>query len=148
VRIATVLAALVLALPVGLVAQAVPIRFSFDAATPATGEAGAVIARRQQLRAWQDTVEVYLEQGAPAANFRLVQQGQPASYMASIVAMPIAKPGTNAMAMAVAIFEPAALGGWKYLTHYIAYDETARDAAAALISQTVESINTARAQRR
>jgi hypothetical protein len=131
-----------------LCAQAVPIRFSFDAASPATGDAGAVIARRQQMRAWQDTVEVYLEQGATAANVRLAAAGAPANYLVSIVAMPLPRPGINAMVMAVAVFEPATLSGWRYLSHYVAYDESAQDAATALLRQTVEAINASRQPRR
>jgi len=135
-----------LAVPAALSAQAVPIRFSFDPAPAAVGDAGTVIARRQQLRAWQDTVQVYLEQGASQANLRFVGPNDTANYKVSIAPLPINKPGANGVAMAVVIFEPAGSSDWKYVAHFVAYNETARDAAVALLSQTVQSISAARAR--
>lgn len=144
----TALLVLALLAPATLAGQAMPIRFSFDAVQPAVGDVGAVIARRQQMRAWQDTVQVYLEQFAPGANVALAAERAPANYRVSIVAMPVTIKGLDAVAMAVVIFEPGALGNWKYLSHYVAFSPSAQEAAAALLRQTVESINAARAQRR
>ncbi len=143
-RPATALLAFALLAPNGLSAQAVPIRFSFDGVQPAVGDAGTVIARRQQMRAWQDTVQVYLEQYAPAANLTLAAERAPASYRVSIVALPVTMKGQDAVAMAVVVFEPGALTGWKYVSHYVAFSTSAQEAATLLVRQTVESINTAR----
>lgn len=144
-RSATALLAIALIAPAAVSAQAVPVRFSFDGVQPAVGDVGTVIARRHQMRAWQDTVQVYLEQLAPGANVSLVPERGQASYRVSIVALPVTTvPTIDAVAMAVVLFEPGALGGWKYLSHFVAFNTSAQDAAATLLRMTVEAINAAR----
>lgn len=143
-RAVTTLLTLALLAPPAISAQAVPVRFSFDGVQPAVGDAATVIARRQQMRAWQDTVQVYLEQLAPGANLSLAPERGPANYRVSIVAMPVTLKGSDAVAMAVVIFEPAVLSNWKYLTHYVAFSPSAQEAAAVLLRQTMDAINAAR----
>lgn len=145
-RPATALLALALVAPAALSAQAVPVRFTFDGIQPAIGDVGTVIARRQQMRAWQDTVQVYLEQLAPGANLALVPERGAVNYRISIVAMPVVNVGAiDAVAMAVVVFEPGAFNTWKYLGHFVAFSTSAQEAATLLLRQAVESINSARA---
>jgi hypothetical protein len=133
--------------PPALRAQAVPIRFSFDGAQPPVGSAATVISRRQKMQAWQDTVQVYLEQGAPRANVALATERQRANYRVSIVAMPVPLVSDDAVTMAVVIFEPDAAGSWRYLTHYVAFSRSAQEAAGELLRQTLESIGEAGVRR-
>ena len=130
-------------LPAGLLpAQSVAVRFTFDTARAPAGEPGAVLEQRRQLRAWQDTVEIYLVQQAPSAGLRVASPQSAANYMASIVASPVARPGVNGVTLAVVIFEPGTATPWRYLTHFTAYAESAREAAGSLIGQTVAAVST------
>lgn len=108
-----------------------------------TGNAGDVIARRGAMRAWQDSVEVYLERADMPQGWRLAPAGaSSASYLVSVVAIPISKPGFSAVAMAVAVMEPGTLVAWKYVTHYVAVAESAEQAATVLASGTLNTLRT------
>jgi hypothetical protein len=123
------------------------IRLSFDSQPSAAAGAdpSQVIAARQAQRAWWDSVQVYAEQAFipwQQAGWRLAAPTGSASYLASIVAVPVpGRPG--AYALAVAIMEPGALTNWKYLTHYAAVTASAPEAANTLVAFTIGSIRAA-----
>jgi hypothetical protein len=92
------------------------------------------------MRAWQDTVEIYLTQHAAGSGLRAVGPEATANYKATVVATPVGKPGLPGVILAVVIFEPGAGSSWSYLAHYAAYAESAREAAGSLIGQTTAAV--------
>jgi hypothetical protein len=134
-----------------LAAQTV-IKFTFDAqpgvSTTDPAEAGNVIARRQQLRVWQDSLEVFAQQAVAELGgtaWRVTTDpAARANYRVSVVAVSISKPGVSAFAMAAVVFEPATLVPWRYLTHFVAFSESAREAAYSLVRMSISSIQGAR----
>jgi hypothetical protein len=130
--------------PASLPAQSIVVRFTFDSTRATAAEPGAVLSERQRMRAWQDTVEVYLAQLAPASGLRLAGAELPPNYTASVVAAPVGRPGVRGMTLAVVVFEPGTSTAWQYLAHFTAYAESAREAAGSLIGQTVAAVSAPR----
>lgn len=114
----------------------------------ATGsDANDVIARRQAARAWQDSVQAYME-AMTIAGWRLAPTSATSgSFYASVVATPISKPGYSATAIGVVLMEPAFTTSWKYVTHFVAVAESAQQAAALILEQSTESLRQSRPAR-
>ena len=138
-RLPLIMLSLGLLSPGLLPAQSVAVRFTFDTSRSAAGEPAAVLAQREQMRAWRDTVEILLAQLAPGAGLRADLPS--ANYMASIVAAPVDRRGVRGVIIAVAVFEPGESAPWRYLAHFAAYAESAREAAGVIIGQTVASVS-------
>ncbi len=130
-----------LSLPGALPAQSIAVRFTFDTLQASAAEPAAVLAQRQRMRAWQDTVEIYLAQLAPISGLSVAGPEAHANYRAAVVATPIERPGAPGVLLAVVVFEPGSGTLWSYLAHYAAYAPSAREAAGSLIGQTAAAVS-------
>ena len=157
-RFPATFAALAALITPALNAQAVPVRINFTfegeptATTTAPSEVGSVLARRSALRAWTDSVDVYLDQAALGARDKgwlRSRQGEAANYSVTVVALPVLgfACAKGLTAYSVVIFEPGSYNQWKYLQDYVGYGTSAQDAADGIFRAATEAINDTRTQK-
>ena len=156
-RIPSGITASFLLLASSLSAQATTkISFNFDAEVrPATrdpSEVGNVLAQRTALRAWTDSVDVFLDQDAMGARehgWLRARAGEQANFMLNITALPVMGANgvpTGMVTYSLVLFEPAALGGWKYVTNFAGYSMNAQEAAHGIFRAAIQGINAKRSR--
>lgn len=129
----------------------VRVRYTFDGQSRArAGEADGVsrvLATRQASRAWQDSVEVLLDQemeerGEPLGLAR-AHDGERADYRVSVVALPVLggdRRPTGLTTYALTLFEPGVTVAWKFVTNSVAYSGSAAAAAAEIATFATRAI--------
>jgi len=132
--------------------RSVSIKFTFDADPRATtqnpAEVGNVLTLRSALRAWTDSVDVFLDQvamGARDKGWLRARQDERANYSVTVTALPVLT-ATGAASMtiySIVIFKPA-VGRWEYMQNYVGYSTGAQQAAEGIFRAAVEGINNAR----
>lgn len=133
--------------------RSVSIRFTFDADPRATtqnpAEVGSVLALRSALRAWTDSVDVFMDQvamGARDKGWLRARANEKANYMVTVTALPVLTTASAASGMTVyslVIFK-ASLGSWEYMQNYVGYSTSAQQAADGIFRAATEGINNAR----
>jgi hypothetical protein len=130
----------------------VRISFAFEGeprpSTTEPAEVGTILARREALRAWTDSVDVYLDQVALAARdvgWVRARRGEQADYRVTVTALPVLAGNTpTAMtAYSLVVFEPVA-GDWKYVQNYVGYSLSAQQAAGGIFRGAMDAINAKR----
>jgi hypothetical protein len=130
----------------------VRISFAFEGeprpSTTEPGEVGNILARREVLRAWTDSVDVYLDQVALTAGgqgWLRARRGEQTDYRVTVTALPVLAGNTpTAMtAYSLVVFEPVA-GDWKYVQNYVGYSLSAQQAAGGIFRGATDAINAKR----
>ncbi len=115
----------------------VKIRFDFDAdprpATTSPGEIGNVLAQRTALRAWTDSVDVYLDQVALAVRekgWARARERENTNYLVSITALPVLvnQQPTGMVVYSLVVFQPGTLSRWDFVQNYVGYSSGAQEA--------------------
>jgi len=133
--------------------SSVKITFTFDAdprpATTAPAEVGNVLALRSALRAWTDSVDVYLDQVALAVRDKgwvRAHAQEAANYLVTITALPVlaTQQARGMVVYSVVIFQPGARGQWAYVQNYVGYSQGAQQAAEGVFRAATDAINAQR----
>jgi hypothetical protein len=139
--------------PIAAQNNQVKIRFSFEGEARArstnAAEVGSILAVRSALRAWTDSVDVFLDQSfidAAARGWFRSRGSERADYLVTVLGLPVLngqQQPTGLTVYSLAVFE-AKYGDWKYLTQRVGYDLGAQSAAATMLSGVQASINESR----
>jgi len=132
----------------------VRILFTFQGTTTAQSadptEVENVLSARNLIRAWTDSVDVFLDQvalGAQDKGWMRARAGEQAHYSVMIMALPI-QGGVcgplGIMTYSIVLFEPGTGGQWKYLQNLVGYGTSAHQAAGAIFAAATQGINAAR----
>lgn len=133
----------------------VRISFVFEgeprASTTEPAEVGSILARRDALKAWTDSVDVYLDQVTLAARAQGWVRARPreqADYRVTVTALPVLSAGNTPIGMtaySLVVFEPEG-GDWKYVQNYVGYSMSAQQAAGGIFRAAVDGINARRSE--
>lgn len=132
----------------------VTINFVFEGTpTPQTAdraEVQNVLAARSVIRAWTDSVDVFLDQlalGAQSQGWRRSHNGEPSNYSVMIVGLPVRGGICRALGLttySMVVFEPATGDQWKFVQNFVGYETSAERAAGAIFTAATQAINAAR----
>ncbi|HUK20994.1 MAG TPA: hypothetical protein VLV45_05480 [Gemmatimonadales bacterium] len=134
----------------------VKILFTFQGApttqTSDPAEATNVLNARNVMRAWTDSVDVYLDQialGAQDKGWIKARAGEQANYSVMIVSLPIQGGVCGPLGIttySIVVFEPGTGGQWRYVQNLIGYGTSAHQAAGAIFAAATQTINAARSR--